>query len=159
MRYAVGGRSAANGAGEALATLWNPHASQSLYVIEFEVVSLGANSGCIGTLQRATVRGTPGSTITPDLDNSYSRRAAPPTGALLDLGDYTTNATLDTSILWRVNTPGGANTAGSGAHLMLGVDEIEDDHGIEVPFGTGLTYVSTQALSGGADVRFTWEES
>lgn len=148
--YIVAGRGA-GGASEAVGCLWNPHGSQVLRVWWVSFVHSSTPVGLTGwALQRATTRGTPASTITPDLDNHNGRRAGPSSGALLDLGNYTTNATLDASVLARA--PMGAVAAGGHDWLFI-------DKPIVVPGGTGLALnqVTANTLSN-VDIVFGWEE-
>lgn len=150
-RYSVGGRSAATAAtaDHVAAALWNPHGSLSLYVHEvmiFKTVATVDNHGLI----RTSTRGTAGSTVTPDADNAYNRRATPPSGALLDLAAYSAQPTLQGPYMARSNL---AAAIGAGFILVFG------DQGIEVPFGTGLAIVTPPAvILQPSDFTFVWTE-
>lgn len=142
--YAVGGFSGVPGtASEPIAVLWNPHASIRLYVTE--VACFG--EGLSVDLSRVTTQGTAGSTVTPDADNAFSRQAAPPSGALLGLADYSVAPTRVPPPQMRFRI---GNIDGSGFAVWLGK--------FEVPPGTGccLEYVSGTAVA--APVYFRWME-
>jgi hypothetical protein len=94
-RYSVGGRSAATTAAinVAAAQLWNPHTTKSIKVGEIWVRKSVATADN-HILYPTVLRGVPGSTITPDVDNHFQRQYAPGSGALLDLGAFTTQPTI-----------------------------------------------------------------
>ncbi len=149
MRYAVGGRATGGGAGESLAALWNPHATQMLRVTYIAIAENSITAPQSVTLRRTTTRGTPASTITPDADNAYDFRSAPPSGALLDLGDFTVAPTLAAAVLWRWTA---SAAQGCGAEDRFPC--------LCVPAGTGLALVDAAALAwtSASDLTFTWEE-
>lgn len=154
MRYCVGGRiGATGGAGEVIAQLWNPHASLPLRVAYVAFAGSGGASPADALVQRTTARGTPGSTTTPDADAAANRRASPPSGALLDLSDFTVNATVDASVLRRWTSSG---------VVAAGFDAWHHDGdrfgGIIVPAGTGLALVATAAWTAAGDATFWWDE-
>jgi hypothetical protein len=134
-------------AGEPYAALWNPSSSISLHVTWLSWFGL-STSGSQLQIARISTRGTPGSTITPGSDNSWDRTAAPPSGALLDLANYTAAATVD-AVLMQTNT---SPRNGAGMVLFLA-------KGITVPPGTGLAMICPAAMTtGGYEVAFGWRE-
>lgn len=153
--YTVRGRTAATAAtaNHTIATLWNPHASQRIKVVSFAVFKQGGagTAGDSFRLQRATARGTAGSTVTPDIDNHSERAVAPVSGALLDLASYgATQPTLDASELGI----GWTAPAVQGAGLVYPIPG-----GIIVPFGTGLSIVQVAASAWPvSEIVFAWLE-
>lgn len=137
--YRIGGRSAATlgTANHAAAQIWNPHVSVRLKVTEMHVAITTAGVANLGLL-RTTVRGTPGSTVTPAIQSASDRELAPPSGFLLDLALFAVQPTLDspTAYLERWNLP-----AAVGAGLILPFPE-----GIVIPPGAGLAVVTPTAV-------------
>lgn len=151
-RIRVGGRNAATAAtaNHVAACLWNPHASIRLRVYEISWSKTVATADNMA-LVRTSTRGTPGSTVTPTIDNETDRAVAPPSGALLDLGAYTAQPTLLNSgtPLWRWNLP-----AAVGSGFMLSLPEE-----LEIPPGGGLAIITPVAtILQPADVSFAWAE-
>jgi hypothetical protein len=148
--FNVRGRSAATGfADEVAAQIWNPHATQRIMLVEFMVVKQAAGAVTDSVrLQRSTVRGTPASTVTPDIDNHFERSIAPPSGALLDLADFSTEPTLDASALgptFILSQRGSmVSYAFPGGHV--------------VPPGTGIAISTVAANFPISEVTFTWLE-
>jgi hypothetical protein len=136
-RVEVGGRSAATAAtaGHAAVQLWNASATRRIEVEEIHIALTTAGVANLA-LRRSTVRGTAGSTVTPDLDNSYQRDSAPPSGMLLDLAAFTVQPTLDASDIRRWNLPG---AIGAGLIWVFSVPII-------VPPGTGLVICTPTAV-------------
>lgn len=132
-RHFIGGRSAATAATirHAAATIWNPHASARIWMAQFAVCITTAGVANIA-LARTTTRGTAGSTVTPDLDNSIERDTAAPSGFLLDLAAYTVQPTVDGSDLVRWNLP-----AAIGAGVIFPFQEP-----IVIPPSTGLAVIT-----------------
>jgi hypothetical protein len=136
--YIVGGRSAATAATarHVAANVWNPHASDRIRIKEIWVCITTAGVANIG-VARTTTRGTPGSTVTPDIDNDTVRGAAPNSGFLLDLAAFTAQPTVDGSDLLRWNLP-----AAIGAAVIFSFREKPT----EVPAGTGLAVITATAV-------------
>jgi len=148
-RYSVCGRCSTTVATADVpaATLWNPSSIKTIYVREVSTFTLGVawNSELI----RTSTRGTPGTTVTPDIDNDRDRLLAPPSGALLDLCSYAVNPTVQGPAMARMTIVG---VAGSGYSLSFNPP-------IAVPAGTGLAIANALAASCGVmDVTFVWEE-
>lgn len=151
-RYSVGGRCAALPAvtQSPLGVLWNPHATKDIYVVSLSCFrsTLGAASQYIWL--RTTTRGTPGSTVTPDIDNDVERLLAPISGAVLDLAAYTVEPT-------KVGDPAShqivpSTAIGDGQELFF-------NSPIRVPAGTGLATVQAGATGGRiCDIAFSWDE-
>lgn len=84
-------------ANHALASLWNPHGSRRIKVVEVHIFKAGAGAANDSIyLERITARGTAGSTVTPDADNSSEGDSTSPAGMLLDLAAFTVQPTLAT---------------------------------------------------------------
>lgn len=150
MQYRVAGITAATAAtaSHGVATLWNPSSAVEMYVRELHFVNNTAASAPI-TLQRATARGTAGSTVTPDVDNEVGRGVTSPAGAVLDLATYSVQPTLDTSILDRWMT---AAVIGAGKIWTF-------PKRIMVPPGQGLCIANAVATIVAASiVTFVWDE-
>jgi hypothetical protein len=151
-RYSVGGRSAATAAtaDQSAGHLWNPHATKSIYVREiwfFKTVATVDNPGLVRT---TTIGTTPGTTVTPDADNAFDRRAAPPSVSVLYLAAFATYPVIAGPYMHRENLP-----AAIGAGLVWSFY----DEPIEVPAGTGLAVATPVAvILQPADLTFVWDE-
>jgi hypothetical protein len=146
----VGGRTAATAATlrHVAAALWNPSASKRVRVWGVWVCITTAGVANLA-IARTTTRGTPGSTVTPDIDNEVERAAASPAGVLLDLAAFTVQPTVDASDLHRWNLP-----AAIGAGVMLPFRRP-----IEVPAGGGLALITpTAVIFPASDVTFDVED-
>lgn len=136
--YAVIGITAdALGDGLVIAQLWNP-SSKRIRVVE-------VSWGCRGDfdanfqriiIQRSTARGaTPDNTVTPDADNSLEGDVAPDSGAVLEMGDFTTEPTLATPPLETLMVaPGYAAATQPFAVLPIPLGHV-------IPPSTGLCWV------------------
>lgn len=96
-RYGVAGASVATAATADLciSALWNPSTNKTIQVSEIWVFKTTAGAADIPKLRRISARGTAGSTITPAIQNDYSRSQAPVSGALMDLNVFTVAPTAD----------------------------------------------------------------
>lgn len=151
LRYSVGGRSAntAATANHVAAALWNPSTAFNIYVREIWVTKTVATADH-HQLNYITTRGTAGSTVTPDTDNDYTRQAAPPSGALLDLAAYSVQPTLQTPALARRNLP-----ATIGSFLVFDFRDVP----IVVRPGQGLAIGTPVAtILQASDFTFVWDE-
>lgn len=82
-------------ANHAIAEIWNPSGSKRLYVVGFAIYKAGAGAANDSLyLERTTAKGTSGSTVTPDADNSSEGDAVPPSGFTLELAAFTVQPTL-----------------------------------------------------------------
>lgn len=136
--YAVRGRTAATAAtaNHAIATLWNPHSTKRVKVTEISIFKTAVGTAADAlVLQRITARGTAGSTVTPDIDNSYEADVAPPSGPLLDLAAFTGQPTLATPPLKGFVA---AAVAASGIVFPLPRELV-------IPPGTGLAIIQIAA--------------
>ena len=100
--YSVQGRTTTAGGSpeEVVAQLWNPHATARIKIVQIMLcVNAAPGAGIAVRMKRVTGRGTAGSTVTPDIDNHLERSIAPASGALLDLGNFSVNATIAASEL------------------------------------------------------------
>jgi hypothetical protein len=146
-RYGVGSVSSSGAdAGEAFATLWNPHGSIALRVVKVTAVLNVATATVFGLI-RATAQGTPANTATPDTDSHFGRRADPVSGAVANRGNYTVNPTFSGGYLARIPW---ASTGNQAIEWWFPVPII-------VPGGTGLSLVSTIAV-GNTHAAWEWEE-
>jgi len=159
--FYCGAQPDALGAAEAAwTTLWNPHASITLYVFYITFCNRStAATEFSAQLVRSTARGTQSATTTPDADNHVEQRAAPVSGAVIDSG-YTAEPTMDASVLyqWDFNerSPGGGIIWQVPTDDENGIDTMD---GIAVPPGTGLTIrASAAAVSTSKEVTFGWFE-
>src|SRR5688572_6389078 len=150
--YSVRGRTVATAgtAEHGIAQLWNPHASQRLTVYEVAIFCAVANTANAGFhIRRSTVRGTPGSTVTPTIVHDHRRQAAPVSGALLDLAAFSVQPTMEALSLYGFQS---AAVSGSGIILPF-------PRGVEVPPGAGLVLANNAAIIWVAsDVTIAWEE-
>lgn len=135
--YTVRGRCGLNATGaanDAIAQLWNDHSTQRVRVVSVSLFQTGtgaAGNGWRG--RRSTARGTAGSTVTPDIDNHGERAAAPVSGVVLDLQDFSVQPTLDASEIGPVSIL--ANAVSSGR------THVFPRRGLVVPPGTGFVLV------------------
>jgi hypothetical protein len=147
--YLVRGRTtAAVASGQALAVFWNGHATQRIGVVSASVgekVASGINDSV--HLRRATVRGTPGATVTPNIQNHTRRGVAPPSGVLLDLGLHTVQPTLETEPLFSIMM--NAVIGGSTPFIFPGR--------VWIPPGAGLAMIGPDA-GPVVEVNFSWME-
>jgi hypothetical protein len=118
------------------AELWNPHGTRSLYVKQI-IVFLTAASACNLGVARSSAKGTSTSTVTPDADSAYNRRAVPATGCTLEL-DFSAEPTLATPYLQRATL---AAIVGGGMVFAFG------GLGLEVPAGTGIVVATPVAVA------------
>ena len=133
---------------DTIGELWNPGSSR-IKVYRCVFASTTGGSATIElAVQRATAKGTAAGTVTPDADNDWDRFASPPSGTTLEMGNFSTEPTLDTSMMWKMY-------AGSGNGSSWWV---EWPFGIVVPGGTGLCVVSKSADATTGDVTFVWSE-
>ena len=154
--YSVNGftTATASAANKAICALWNPSSTRRIKVLEVGVYRTGT-TGTGPQLRRISVRGTPGSTVTPDGDNAWHDPDAPPSGALLDLAEYTVAPTFDTPNLYgAILTFGGA--AGSGGSGEVWVMR----GGLSVPPGAGLAVQNRLTeIWAASEVYYVWEEN
>ena len=151
-RYAVASDALATAAtGDHVgALLWNPHGTKSIYVREVHVFSTAATQQHPALIRTSTAGTTPTSTVTPDLDNAFDRRATPPSGALLYGATWAAQPTVQGPYLARTTLP-----AAIGAAVMWSFL----DQPVEVPAGTGLAVATPIATALQAN-RYTyiWDE-
>lgn len=146
-RYSVGGRGAVPGAnGEPHAVLWNASTTKTIYLIEFVAAHYGATTATRPALVRCSTRGTPGSTVTPDIDNDRDGSVTPASAVVLDLAVYTVNPTYEPPRLmtWTITSDGGEIA------LVFRTP-------IAIPQSTGIA-VEVVANLFGLDTTWTWEE-
>lgn len=139
--HRVRGRASGLGATAELvvAQVWNPSTTRRIYVLEFAGLAASSPSNVAGGhLRRSTARGSgPTSTQTPTADHADERDAAPDSGWVLDLGNFTTQPTLvalPSHFGWLIR-----ETAASGFAYRM------SEFGICVPPGTGLCLCQNQA--------------
>lgn len=123
-------------ANHAIAQLWNPHATRRIRVVEIHIFKAGAgtaNDSCY--LERTTARGTAGSTVTPDADNSSEGDSTSPAGMLLDLAAFSGQPTLASP-----GMVGWVSPAVAGAGITWSIPR-----GITILPGTGLAILQRAA--------------
>lgn len=151
----VRGRTAATAAtaGNAAATLWNPHATLALSVYEITLFATTAPAaGSTVVVQRVTARGTSTSSVTTALANDTQSGAAPTTGAILDLtysAQPTAQGTAVTNAFWGYMLP-----------AVIGSGFVQPfPEGIRVPAGTGLSIlVGAAIIVPVCEVAFAFDE-
>lgn len=141
-RYRTNGLTTATAATDAhaIAEIWNPDATKRIYVVEFglnEVTAPGAGAGLV--FRRATAKGTPAATVTPNAEAADERDSAPDSAFTLELGAFSVQPTLATGELGLAWTL--AAVAGSGIIVPI------SGKGICVPPGTGLCLVNRAAIA------------
>lgn len=120
----------------AIATLWNPSGSRRIKVVEVAIFKAGAGTANDSLyLNRITARGTAGSTVTPDADNSSEADSTSPAGMLLDLAAFTVQPTLASPGMY-----GWVAAAVAGAGIGIPVPR-----GIWIPPGAGLAILQRAA--------------
>lgn len=133
--------------------LWNPSTDTPLWVTKLTIANADQGSLIPCVLYRYLTRGTPGLTVTPDADNHTEGLVAPPSGAVLDLPEYTVNPTLSAVPGWELHC--GSN-AGVGYFIEFG------EAPFKVPPGTGLGVWNRQTGGTGGgkdlDLTFAWDE-
>lgn len=137
--YTVRGRTVATAAtaDHAIMQVWNPHATQRIKLLNWGLFKEAAGTAADGSRwRRSTARGTPGSTVTPDIDNHSERAIAPPSGVLFDLSAFSVQPTLDASELGQ-GWIAAAFAAAGGIFTWPG--------GMTIPPGTGLVLTQTKA--------------
>jgi len=151
--YSVAGRTAAtSGATNDVAcALWNPHGSLPLAVRQIFITATTAGAPGIN-VRRITARGTASTTVTPNLDNSYDRRDAPATGALLDLAYSVQPTIVDSGVSTSCMASDMVGEIGTGIMFPFPFP-------ITVPAGTGLALISTgTTVIPVSDVYFEFED-
>lgn len=143
--FSVGSQAALGcDAGEACVNLWNPAANTAIRVRQIEVVHQAALTNGI-RLSRTSTIGTTGTSITPDADNHFGRRAAPQSACVMYLGNFSVNPTEETPSLFSAQLGAGASGG------MVGWWFPEP---IVVPAGSGLGIYSVGA---GTSFGHFWE--
>ena len=132
--------------------LWNPGTAQSksIYVREVHVFSRGATIQYPSLIRCSTAGTGATSTVTPDVDTAFDRRANPPSGTLIYGGTFGTQPTLQQPYMARTALP-----ASQGAAVMWSFL----DSPIELPVGTGLAIATPVATALQANsYSFVWDE-
>lgn len=155
LEYRVAGVTAASDANDndAVAVLWNPHTTKPLWVAQFKFFADTGANGKV-TVTRTSTRGTAGSTVTPDIDNHTDHLLAPPTGALLDLANFTVEPTKLAPDMDSYQT---AATIGAGQ--IFDFRTALNPLGIRVLPGAGLGIINgAAALVAASHVAVLWYE-
>ena len=146
-RYSVGGRGALPSAGgDPHAVLWNASTTKQIYVIELSIENFTGTFRAEVALQRTSTKGTPGSTVTPDIDNDRDRSVAPVSSVVLDLSDYTVVPTFEGPRMsrWTIPSDGGSLS-------------VVFNTPIAVPQTTGLAVEVVSQLPA-LETAWIWEE-
>jgi hypothetical protein len=137
----------------AVGQLWNPSGSRRICVRECAAFQNGQASPTAGYpfyITRTTARGTAGSTVTPDADNSGDGVTAPVSGALLDVSLFSVQPTFASPAL---KCPTLLHTGAGGGFIERFTP------GVAVLPGTGLAIVQRLADTCGAwEITFVFEE-
>lgn len=154
--YSVRGRSAETAvtADHCVVQLWNPSAVRKIRLLEFGAhlnTALGTVSSAI--LRRTSARGTPGSTVTPDINNAWDHDIAPPSGALMDLSAFSVQPTLIVSDMWALRASAATGSAAWGWVWS-------NPAGIWVNPGNGIAFIKDSAAAWRiSEVYVVWEEA
>lgn len=122
----------------ALAQVWNPSGSRGIWLREVAVVATAApGAGASLHIRRSTARGTATLTSTPAIAHDDERKAAPPSGFLLD-GTFSAEPTMEA-------LPAGfdwvyAAVAASGILYPI------SGRGIYIPAGSGIVLANAAAI-------------
>ena len=153
--YSVAGRTVSTGAtsaNQASATLWNPSSTKRIIVWE---IGWSTQALFVMGISRTTTRGTVGTTITPDADNSWDNRGAPESGAVLDT-NYSAEPTKAAKFALSIYT--GSLIAQQSATMAVMLFK----KGILVKPGNGLCvhriHAITTASNPIGDIYFVWDE-
>lgn len=153
--YSVRGRAPATAAtgDHAVWAFWNPHSTQRIKVITIAMFAqTAATAGWTVRLRRTSARGTAGSTVTPNSSNDSKLAAAPVSGALLDLAQFSAQPTLlASSVDLMLGYP---FPAVIGAGIVYPISG-----GIEIGPGAGIACIQVPATAGPImEVSITWLE-
>jgi hypothetical protein len=134
-----------------ISSLWNPSAVRPIFVKEIWIFKTTAGAADIPKLRRISARGTPGSTITPAIQNDFSRSAAPVSGSLMDLNTYTVAPTADGNPLPTPLIPGAIGAAF--------IWKMDDHQPLWVLPGAGLGIFTGSALAFPVSwISWVWDE-
>jgi hypothetical protein len=121
--------------------VWNPSGTKRIRLIEFGICAIAAPGAASGfEFRRCSARGTPGTTVTPGVENSDDRDATPDSGWLLDLATYSVQPTL----LANSPLPPAWILA---AVIGSGIIYPYAGPGITIPPGTGIVCVTRAAIA------------
>lgn len=137
-------------ANHAIASCWNPSGTRRVKLVEVAIFKAGAGAANDSIyLERITARGTAGSTVTPDADNSSEADATSPAGVLLDLAAFTVQPTLASPGMYGWVAP-----AVAGAGIIL-----PTPRGIWIPAGAGVAILQRAATAWPtSEVTFVFED-
>jgi hypothetical protein len=142
--YTVSGITVATAATaeHAVAELWNPHSTKSIFIRAIELGITAATAANPG-IRRSSAKGTAGSTVTVAREHDMDYGAAPDTGTTLELSAFSVQPTLigtssATSSLFRWPF-----AAAIGAGFM----QRWSDPGMTVPPGAGVCVVTSTAIA------------
>lgn len=128
--------------------LWNPHATKSIEVVLFTMSRTAAANNWY--VQRITAKGTPGSTVTPSIENDLDRLLAPISGAVIDLAPYSVQPTKASPDFFRPMI--GQNNPGVTQELWF-------EGGLILPAGTGMgLFAGVAGTANVFDLSFMWDE-
>lgn len=149
--FSVRGFTAATAAtaDHSLAELWNNNTTKAIKVLEVGVSKAGGAGAAGDSLYicRTTARGTAGSTVTPDADNSWELAGS--TSTLLDLAAFSVQPTKAAPNMW-----GWTAAAVAGAGIIW-----PTPRGIWIPQSGGLAIVQRAATAWPtSEVYFVYEE-
>lgn len=151
-----GGPLTTTSANEPLGALWNPSGTRRIRIaaISCFIGDFMSTPGDRLLISRISARGTPGSTVTLDEDSAGDGSSAPPSGAVLDLAEYTVLPTLLPPPLLPPFTPqGGSGGEGGGFYVPF-------PRGLTVPPGAGVCIHMTvgENMGGQWETSFEFED-
>lgn len=131
------------------AAFWNPHSTARVWVQTVTWIKQGSAVVDNPAIIRSSTRGTQTVTVTPDIDNSYERDIASPTGMVLDL-DFSAEPTLQGPHFRTWHLP---------AAVASGFEWGFSAPGLCIPPGTGLAVnTHTAVILQVADCSVEWME-
>lgn len=139
----------------AMGAVWNPSGTRSIRVVQAALLmrdfDVPDNTMYLGKI---SVRGTPGSTVTPDADNAEDGLTGPASGFLVDLAEYTVQPTISGDLYSPFAFPvAAAGAEGSGFVLpiprgvLLGPSQ-----------GLGIFYRISATFGGTWDINFVVDD-
>lgn len=133
-------------ADNAIAQIWNPSSSKSIFVREIHVFKTGAGAADIPRIRRSSARGTASTSYTLDATNHADHAAAPVSGMIHDLAFSAQPTFLGTSLRGLM---GGLTPGSIGAGLMWVFEtpvQVKAGNGLVIVTGSALAYPISEAV-------------
>lgn len=156
--YSVRGRTAATAANidDAVFGFWNPHGTAIVRLMAILMVTQSSTSQPwnAGIFRRTTARGTPATTVTPDISNDGRYGVGPVSGVLLDTS-FSAQPTLEADD-WGPRAGVGFVTSNEGQVALM---HRFQGSGLYIPPGTGIALIQKEAIvSPVFEVGLSWLE-